>query len=123
MEREEERRRGFGAYLRQQRELRGISLLFVAEKTKISHDRLSALEEGRWDRFPARIYLLGAIRSYASALGMNGDDLVLRLYELFPEFQEKEPTFFSREGKRKKRVFLLLFFFFLFILLFLFLSR
>lgn len=67
-----------------QRELRGVSREEISRISKISLYRLEALEEGRWDVYPAPVYLMGAIRSYARALGMDEEDAILHLKETVP---------------------------------------
>jgi cytoskeletal protein RodZ len=97
----------FGAFLREQRLFRGISLEEIATSSKIPLYRLQALEEGRWDLFPAPVYLIGAIRSYAKTLGMIEEDVILRLKEMVPNATTyKLPQAHSRP---KRRNFLLLF--------------
>jgi len=69
----------FGEYLRRERELRDIPLADVARRLKMRQAQIEALESGTWDHFPAAVYLRGAIRDYARAVGLDGDDLLVRL--------------------------------------------
>jgi cytoskeletal protein RodZ len=71
----------FGRYLARERELRSITLKHVAEVTRISEDYLRALEEGRHDRLPGRVFIVGYVRSYAKCIGLSPDDAVLRYQE------------------------------------------
>jgi cytoskeletal protein RodZ len=71
----------FGRFLARERELRSITLEHVAEITRISVDNLRALEEGRHDRLPGRVFVIGYIRAYARCIGISGDDAVLRYQE------------------------------------------
>jgi cytoskeletal protein RodZ len=73
----------FGRFLARERELRGITLKHVAEVTRISEDYLRALEEGRHDRLPGRVFIVGYVRAYAKCVGLSPDDAVLRFQELF----------------------------------------
>lgn len=73
---------GFGRYLRQQRELRGLSLEAVAQSTKIPPTLIGALEQGHAERLPERVFLLNYIRSYAAAVGLSPDDAVARYDEI-----------------------------------------
>ena len=75
---------GFGRYLRQQRELRGVSLEAIARSSKIPPTLIDALEEGQAERFPEHVFLLNYIRSYASAVGLSPDEAVNR-YQQIPE--------------------------------------
>jgi cytoskeleton protein RodZ len=73
----------FGRYLARERELRSITLKHVAEVTRISEDYLRALEEGRHERLPGRVFIVGYVRSYAKCIGLSSDDAVLRFQESF----------------------------------------
>jgi cytoskeletal protein RodZ len=63
------------AYLRQCREIRGLSLDEMASKTLIQRRTLQALEDADASRLPEPVYVRGFIRRYASALGLKGDDV------------------------------------------------
>lgn len=92
--------RTFGNYLRQQRLLRSITLEEIAKVSKLSLYHLEALEEGRWDVFPASVYLLGAIRSYAKVLGMIEEDIILRLKEIVPYLPRSKDSPISPPSSR-----------------------
>jgi cytoskeletal protein RodZ len=79
----------FGRYLRQQRELRGLSVEAVAKATKISPTLVAALESGQSERFPERIFVLNYIRSYATAVGLSPDEALNRFHEI-PEAPRAE---------------------------------
>ena len=66
---------GIGERLRNAREARGWSLADVSELTRIRATFLQALEEEQFDRLPGRTYLKGFLRTYATALGLNPDEL------------------------------------------------
>jgi cytoskeleton protein RodZ len=70
-----------GNKLRDAREARSLSLDDVAHVTRIPRASLSALEEGRFDRLPAPVFVRGFIRSYARAVGLD-PATVVRLYDL-----------------------------------------
>lgn len=72
----------FGRFLRQQRELRGLSLDSVGQSTKIPPTLLAALEAGHSERFPERVFVLNYIRSYATAVGMSADEAMNRYQEI-----------------------------------------
>ena len=63
----------FGARLSARRDRFGLSLSDVADMTNIPQDYLSAIEALDEDALPAIGYTLGFVRSYAKALGMDGD--------------------------------------------------
>ncbi len=71
----------FGRYLARERELRGITIEHVAEVTRISVENLRALEEGRLERLPGRVFVVGYIRGYSKCIGLSADDAVLHFQE------------------------------------------
>lgn len=88
----------FGAYLARQRELRGISLEHIAEQTRIGVASLRALELDDRERLPARVFLVGHIRAYAQAIGLNPDEVVLR----FEEEQQRLPPLEQKRASRRR---------------------
>lgn len=71
------RERGsFGAWLRTQREARGVSVLAIADASKISVRYLEALEGDRFDVLPAPVFVRGFLREYARVVGLDGDEVV-----------------------------------------------
>jgi cytoskeletal protein RodZ len=73
--------RAFGRYLLRERELRGLSADDVARVTRLAPAVIEAIEAGDSDRMPPRGYLVGYLRSYAGAVGLDADDVVLRFQE------------------------------------------
>jgi cytoskeletal protein RodZ len=83
----------FGTWLRQQRELREVSLREVADVTKISIRYLEALEQDRFDVLPAPVFAKGFLRQYATYVGLKPDDVVNSYLNALQEQepQEEEP--------------------------------
>ncbi len=79
----------FGRNLRSARERAGLSVDALAGKLKLSPVMVSAMEDGDATRLPSRIFLLAALRSYAEAVGLSGDDVVRRFQGL-PEAPQAE---------------------------------
>jgi len=75
----------FGAYLREERENRELSLDVIGKKTKIQKKFLIALEEDRISELPSAAIVRGFIRSYAEAVGMDPKQAILK----FEESQKK----------------------------------
>jgi cytoskeletal protein RodZ len=73
---------GFGHYLMEHRRLKGLSLHDVARSTKIPTTLIDALEQGRAERLPGRVFLVHHIKSYASVVGLPPEDCVSRFHEL-----------------------------------------
>jgi len=72
----------FGRWLSQERELRGLSRDEVARLTKLGPAVIAALESGDPVRMPPKAYVFGYLRSYAGAVGLDADDVVLRWQEV-----------------------------------------
>jgi len=64
-----------GPILRAARLKRGQSLEAVAQQTRISKRFLEALEENRFEQFPAIVYLRGFLKSYCEHLDVNFDEI------------------------------------------------
>ena len=90
-----------GRYLKQQRELRGLSLEVVAQATKIPPTLILALESGQFERLPARVFVVNYIRAYAQVIGLSADEAVLRYEEVDRQAAATPPM--ELEQKRKKR--------------------
>ncbi len=71
-----------GEELREARMALGHSVAGMAEHLRIRRVYLEALEEGRLRDLPAPAYAVGFVRTYATALGLEADDLVRRFREL-----------------------------------------
>lgn len=91
----------FGKYLTQQRELRGMSREDISRATKIPPSLVAALEEGQFERLPARIFVLNYIRAYADVIGMAPEEAVLRYEEVDKATPAPSPA--ALEKERRKR--------------------
>jgi cytoskeletal protein RodZ len=94
----------FGQYLLRERELRGVSLKQISEQTRIGTSHLKALEQDDPSRLPARVFVLGHIKAYAHAIGLNPDDAVLRYEE---QNQKSRPPVEEEAGPRARKGWLL----------------
>lgn len=72
----------FGRWLRQERELRGLSVDEVARLTRLTAGVVEGLESGEPSRMPPHGYVYGYLRTYAGAVGLDADDVVLRWQEV-----------------------------------------
>ncbi len=73
--------RSFGRWLKQERELRELEREDLAAATRLGVGVIEALESGDKARMPPRAYVVGYLRSYAGAAGLDADELVLRWQE------------------------------------------
>ena len=75
----------FGAFLRNHREGRNLSLHDIAAGTKIATRHLAALERGDVRSWPGGIYRRGMIRAYAAAVGLDPDVTFSEFTDAFAE--------------------------------------
>jgi cytoskeletal protein RodZ len=76
-----ERVAAFSTWLARERELRGLSRGDVLLATRLAPAVVDALEAGESSRLPPRAYVLGYLRAYAAAVGLDADEVVLRFEE------------------------------------------
>ena len=99
-----------GKRLQEARRRKEISLQQISEETKISKEYLKALEKEEYGLFPAKVYVVSFIRSYARYLGLDAEVLV-HIYKrehsgrkdkmgLNPEF----PIVVSQGGEEKSKL-------------------
>lgn len=67
---------------------RGLTLIDVAERTRVRRSYLEAIEEMRLDALPSRPFTIGYIRAYATALGLDPDLAVERFKNDEPMLEE-----------------------------------
>ena len=80
----------FGAFLRQARERKEITLRQIADRTKISVLALGALERNDFARLPGGIFVRSFVRAYAQETGLDVEDTVRRFVARFPEASMEE---------------------------------
>lgn len=68
----------FGRYLQTIRLEKNISLEQVAEQTRIGVGNLLLVEQEDHEQLPAEVFVKGFLRSYAAAVGADGDEAVRR---------------------------------------------
>jgi cytoskeleton protein RodZ len=80
MEREASPGRAVGRLLRDQREVRSLSIEDVAQRLRIRRPYLEAIEQGRFDQLPGAAYIPGFLRAYAAHLELDAEQ-VLTAYQ------------------------------------------
>jgi cytoskeletal protein RodZ len=80
-----------GASLAAARKRQGLTLAQASELSAIRIDLLQALEEERFDRFPAWAYCRAFIRTYARTLDLDADAFVAAFEEQYPKVDEPVP--------------------------------
>ncbi|HLG18905.1 MAG TPA: helix-turn-helix transcriptional regulator [Bdellovibrionota bacterium] len=93
----------FGAYLRRERILRGITRNEIARVTKVRPEYVEALEGNRFAELPPRAFVVGFLRVFARHVGLNGDEVVNRfLTELAHQEAFEEGPSHGRQERWKR---------------------
>ena len=87
-----------GAWLRTQREARGVTLRDIADSSKISLRYLEALELDRFEVLPAPVFTRGFLREYARVVGLDADEVV-NLYLLAADAEPELPPLEARSAR------------------------
>jgi len=66
----------FGAHLKSERELRGVTIDEVSSTTKIHARYLHALENNQFEKLPGEVFIHGFIRSIAKVIGADENELL-----------------------------------------------
>ncbi|HHX74229.1 MAG TPA: helix-turn-helix domain-containing protein [Firmicutes bacterium] len=93
---------GIGQELREARERLGLTVDNITERTMIPKKYLLALEEENYKVFPGEVYLKGALRTYATELGLDAREM-LDLYHRSTHTATEEPAAAPRVVKKRKR--------------------
>jgi transcriptional regulator with XRE-family HTH domain len=82
-----------GAYLRAERERRGLALRTISENTKVSLPLLEGLESDDISRWPGGIFRRAFVRSYAESVGLDPDAVYRRFEQQYkPPAPEVSPA-------------------------------
>ena len=93
----------FGAHLKSERELRGVTIDEVASKTKIHARYLHALENNQFEKLPGKVFINGFIRSMAKVIGADENEL-LSAYSDIIEQSPNEDKYLSTPTKEKPKI-------------------
>jgi cytoskeletal protein RodZ len=75
----------FGAYLRERREARLLTVQQIAEITRIPAQHFHALERGDIRRWPGGMYRRAMLRAYARAVGLDAEATIRTFLDVFPD--------------------------------------
>jgi hypothetical protein len=89
---------GLGEALRHRRLQKNLTVEIVGQETHIHPRFLRALEEEKWEEFPARVYLQGFLRQYGNYLGLDGEELVGQLRRAMG--QVEKPAFVRKDSAK-----------------------
>jgi transcriptional regulator with XRE-family HTH domain len=92
----------FGMYLSRAREAKGLSLDDLAHLTKIRRSIIEALEHNAKRDLPEKVFVLGYVRSYATAVGLSVEDAVARCSASWDE-QTAEIGQLEEKARKKTR--------------------
>jgi cytoskeletal protein RodZ len=84
-------RTGVGPALRRAREVRGLSLDEAARDTRLRVDQLDALEREDFDVLPGEVYVRASLRTYASYLGLDADEIAGEYARTAADFEPMPP--------------------------------
>jgi transcriptional regulator with XRE-family HTH domain len=77
-----------GRRLRSERERRLITLESIAATTKINIGLLRDLERDDASRWPSGIFRRSFVRTYAEAIGLDGDEILQEFLDRFPDAEQ-----------------------------------
>lgn len=93
-----------GEKLRQLREERRLRAIDLSHKICVKVSYITALEEGRYDQLPTKVYVKGFVRSYARYFGVP-EDVLLHLFEReYNVFRNINHVDYEEEVSRMPRV-------------------
>jgi cytoskeletal protein RodZ len=78
-----------GEYFRRERELKGLDLKEIEERTKISAQTLIFLEEDQLDMLPPRTFLRGFLRVISKEFHFDEEELLAHLEETLASHEHK----------------------------------
>jgi cytoskeleton protein RodZ len=64
-----------GQQLKSARDIKGLSLSQIQERTKIPYNHLQAIDNGQQEDLPESVYVTGYIKRYAECVGLDGQHL------------------------------------------------
>lgn len=89
-----------GVVLQQARQSKHMKIPSISKKLRIKEIYLEALEKGDYQVFPALVYGVGFLRSYASFLDLNPDEMIARFHKETSDIKE-EPLDMPRSRDAK----------------------
>jgi cytoskeletal protein RodZ len=93
----------FGAHLKSERELRGVTIDEVASKTKIHTRYLHALENNQFEKLPGEVFINGFIRSIAKVIGADENELLSAYSDIIKQ-SPHEDKYLSTPTKEKSKL-------------------
>ncbi|ASN05670.1 RodZ domain-containing protein [Virgibacillus necropolis] len=91
-----------GARLKEARVAQNLSLESVQETTKIQKRYLIAIEEGNLNVLPGKFYARAFIKEYATAVGLDSNELLDEYKEEIPGTEEKSTEQYTRIQRSRR---------------------
>ena len=91
-----------GARLKEARIEKGLSLESLQETTKIQKRYLVAIEEGNFHLLPGKFYARAFIKEYATAVGLDSDELLKEHKEEIPKSESESEIRYTRVERSKE---------------------
>lgn len=98
-----EKMKSFGKLLKEERELRGITLEEVADYTKVNLRYLKAIEEDDLKSLPAATFIRGFLKSYAKFIGLNPEETVFNFDQFVNSLDKGTPPSFIQTSPSSKK--------------------
>lgn len=80
-----------GEILQKARKEQKVALKSIAQEINVRVGQLEALEEGRLDELPGMVYAIGYLRSYATYLGLDDEEMIARFKAEHGQKQPERP--------------------------------
>lgn len=93
-----------GQTLRNERQLKQLSLEELAQSTRIPLKSLQQIEASDFAQLPGDVFVRGFVKSYAKALGIESDSLIQRLESDRQAQNQLEVVGMAGEPERARRV-------------------
>jgi hypothetical protein len=81
-----------GRVLTRERTRQNLTIDDITSRTGLPHALIEAFESGTVDRLPDQVQTVKALRGYAEALGLPGNDYALVLMDLWPSYGGGSPV-------------------------------
>ncbi|TGB04738.1 helix-turn-helix domain-containing protein [Halobacillus salinus] len=92
-----------GSRLKEARESKGLSLEEIQETTKIQKRYLNAIENNDFKTLPGKFYTRAFIREYASAVGLNPEEIMEDHKSELPSYEDEEIIKYSRTQRARQQ--------------------
>lgn len=91
-----------GTTLKEARIAQGLSLDSIQETTKIQKRYLVAIEQGNFHVLPGKFYARAFIKEYATAVGLNPDELLDEYQEEVPQAEDDNTEQYTRIQRSRR---------------------